>query len=397
MDTGSAIACEPRVVAAEQVIFTSVRGATAEGYRIIAAGGLRPDEKQDITRRSPSHGGLIDADPSALGLLSYPLKSGRHCVGVVRHAGEEHTARGGQRVHTHLAVLEADAFRAFDCDPVEAAAALLEVIGDAPEIRPAARLELLELSLDTRDSSRLTSGSGGGSGLPKPNELAAGIWGDRRMIAHIVSKLLGGAKLVLHGPPARPDAIQALLLPLPRAAREKIAVSSGVKFAPAREIDLALIHGDALNVQRLLRGRDIEFVNCAHGAPLEPSGLEGWIGLMQRGREQSRRAELRRLLADLPASCGADCFDRIVSLYRVLDSIPSVDRALDQLQESLNAFECDSDAERDLRERVRVAVQQRMEFIAASASVDDQPESQSVAHTGRLSAGGRTMRPPRTR
>lgn len=373
MDSGSAIACEPRTVAAEQAIFTSVRGPTGEGYRIIAAGGLSPEEKQEITRRSPSHAALIDPDPAALGLLSYALKSGRRCVGVVRHAGEEHTARGGQRVHTHLAILEAEAFRAFDCDPVEAAAALLEVIGDTPRITPAARLELLELALDTKESSRLSGGSGGGDPL-WPSEAAGGIWGDRRMIAHIVSKLLGGGKLVLHGPPARPDAIQAMLLPLPRAAREEIAVSCGVKFAPAREIDLALIHGDALTVQRLLRGRDIEFVNCAQGAPLEPSGLESWIGLMQRCREQSRRAEFRRLLAVLPAACGAECFDRIVSLYRVLDSVPSVDRALDQLLESLATFECDSDAERDLRDRVREAVQQRLEFISASGPLDGQAE-----------------------
>ena len=43
----------------DQAIFTSIRGPMGEGYRIVAASrGLRPEEKQAITRLSPSHEAL---------------------------------------------------------------------------------------------------------------------------------------------------------------------------------------------------------------------------------------------------------------------------------------------------------------------------------------------------
>ena len=46
-------------LACDQAIFTSIRTPMGEGYRIIAASrGLRPHEKQAITRSSPSHDSL---------------------------------------------------------------------------------------------------------------------------------------------------------------------------------------------------------------------------------------------------------------------------------------------------------------------------------------------------
>ena len=46
----------------DQAIFTSIRTPMGEGYRVIAASrGVRPNEKQSITRNSPSHDSLCVA------------------------------------------------------------------------------------------------------------------------------------------------------------------------------------------------------------------------------------------------------------------------------------------------------------------------------------------------
>ncbi len=102
----------------DQAIFTSVRTAMGEGYRIIAASpGLRTDEKQAVTRNSPSHEGLCasqqtdayDGWPIAAASI-YKLTSGRLCVALSCSAGAEHTGRGGQRIYTHSVVFAAEEF-----------------------------------------------------------------------------------------------------------------------------------------------------------------------------------------------------------------------------------------------------------------------------------------------
>ena len=94
-------------VHADQVIFTSIRSPTGEGYRIGAASpGVRSDEKRMIMQRSPSHASLCDESPTAVACSFYRLSTGRHCVASSRYAGVEHTGRGGQRVYTHLVLLD---------------------------------------------------------------------------------------------------------------------------------------------------------------------------------------------------------------------------------------------------------------------------------------------------
>ena len=72
----------------DQAVFTSIRSPMGQGYRVVAASGeIRPDEKAEITARSPSHASLCESDTEPIGLSSYRLASGRRCVG--------HPLRGG--------------------------------------------------------------------------------------------------------------------------------------------------------------------------------------------------------------------------------------------------------------------------------------------------------------
>lgn len=133
-------------VEADQAVFTSIRGPMGEGYRLVAMSpGITAEERAEITRRSPSHESLCSQEPSAWGLSSYPLAGGRQCIGCSRHAGREHTGRG-QRVHTHLVLLNDEAFACFGYDPVAVQGALLQRIGPTPDLKPPTCMEPLGLS-----------------------------------------------------------------------------------------------------------------------------------------------------------------------------------------------------------------------------------------------------------
>ena len=79
----------------DQAIFTSIRTPMGEGYRIIAASrGLRPEEKQAITRSSPSHDSLCwpadkgtEETENRYGAAFYPLPTGRFCVALSCYGG----------------------------------------------------------------------------------------------------------------------------------------------------------------------------------------------------------------------------------------------------------------------------------------------------------------------
>ncbi|MCZ6816838.1 MAG: hypothetical protein O7F76_09135, partial [Planctomycetota bacterium] len=117
-------------VRAEQAVFTSIRSPMGEGYRIIAASpGIRPDEKAEIIRRAPSHDSLCESGRAAVGLLAFPFESGRYCLGFSCHAGREHTARGGNRVYSHFAVVEPGDWQSFGFNAVRLHTALRHAIG----------------------------------------------------------------------------------------------------------------------------------------------------------------------------------------------------------------------------------------------------------------------------
>ena len=141
----------------DQAIFTSIRTPMGEGYRIIAASlGIRSDEKQTITRHSPSHEGLClgqtDTTRSfggAQGAAFYPLPSGRFCVALSCPAGAEHTGRGGQRVYTHNVVIRADDWSLLGYNPFNVLRAMAAAGLTTPQLTPPAVLPALGLSVET--------------------------------------------------------------------------------------------------------------------------------------------------------------------------------------------------------------------------------------------------------
>ena len=151
MDHGSDLARAekaPAALGAEHAVFTSIRSPLGEGYRLIASSaGISAEEKKEIIRRSPSHGSLCESASSSRALSSYSLASGRQVVAISCFAGREHTGRGGHRVYTNITVLDGPQFRHFNWDPILVQTAVVDALGEEPNLKPPAMLPRLELTL----------------------------------------------------------------------------------------------------------------------------------------------------------------------------------------------------------------------------------------------------------
>lgn len=257
---------------AEQAIFTSVRSQTGAGYRIIAAsGGLKPEERQEITQRSPSHASLSDDSPTAEALAVYSLRTGRYCVSWSRHAGVEHTARGGYRVHTHVAVLEKTAYRDFDYHPVRVHSAVLDALGPEPLLEPPANLDPLVLPDPSASAGRWLS--------------AVGIGCDRDLVLQVAAVLLEGQPLVVVGAKDSIATLDAAIAVLPLAIRTDISISVGMRFSPARQTHLTLLAGDDPQARQLTRGRNVHWLDVSGTgpSPAQPTHATGLRTLPSNG------------------------------------------------------------------------------------------------------------------
>jgi len=322
-------------VCCEHAVFTSIRSAVGQGYRLIAAsGGVRADEKVEITRRSASHGSLCETGPDPVGLSSYRLGSGRHCITYCCHAGREHTSRGGQRVYSHMVLLDPSSYRLFNSDPVRVHAALGEVVSRlGPLLKPPARLEPLSLDIPPTTVPFMEA-LGSLGGWPTSSEVGAqqrprnhrnprsedlghpirlghlirgGVEPKRQSctasdwIPAMAARLLGRRRLIFVGAQHPLWMIEWALLWLPRDVRESVDVSCGLKYSPARQMQLVLLpHADG-QLRRLIAGQDIEF-RCADAAPppLLPN-FEPWFRLLHRWWHEGRLSELVRLTSNVCA------------------------------------------------------------------------------------------------
>ncbi len=149
MDVQSAVSLN-RAILVDQAIFTSIRTPMGEGYRIVACSPtIKEQEKKELARRLPSHGSLCESSPLTTALLSFPMASGRHCVALSQYAGQEHTARGGGRVLTHLILLQRSQVAALDCDPFAVRTAASRAGAIEANLKPPHELKPLELVVGT--------------------------------------------------------------------------------------------------------------------------------------------------------------------------------------------------------------------------------------------------------
>ncbi len=297
----------------DRAIFTSLPSATGEGYRLVAwSNGVRPEERQELTRRAPSHGALAGGGDSPRGLLLLRLQSsGRDCYGLVRVSGAEHTQRGGGRVWTEFLV--ADAFEAarLGC----AAAPLREALAAAgPPAKPIGRAALEPL--------RVRAGRSGAPAGKGPNAAQAA--------AAVASMLYAGASAVVAAGAAPLETFEDALRMLPAAARGGLSAAGGLRYSSARGVALTVTDKIEQDTVRAIRGHGIESVDFARGVPAAAGPLAPWFALMARWWNEGRGEEAVALADRLGEGWTTS---RVLEVAAVCESIDRGERTRNALGE----------------------------------------------------------------
>lgn len=222
----------------QQAIFTSVFSRVARGYRLVACShGVSADERKELLQLCPSHGSLLDDGPGAEGFASLLLRSGRRCILLARHAGEEYSGRGGQRVHTHVLILDADDFAILAHDPLRVAAAARDHIRPEWLDAPPAELDALTLAAPSASCRPAAPRTALSADESRALEAAAGaLFESRNTIVADDDR------------PAR--SLMALLAALPTWRRGSLTLSRGLRPAAARPVQLLFLNAAPVEIER---------------------------------------------------------------------------------------------------------------------------------------------------
>ncbi|MCB9857623.1 MAG: hypothetical protein H6818_18220 [Phycisphaerales bacterium] len=363
---------DTRSLIVDHAVFTSIRSPMGEGYRIIAAtSGIRPDERMETTRRAPSHGGLATDHPDALGVIGFPLPTGRYCVGLVRHAGKEHTARGGLRVHTHFVFLDRAQFGAFACDPWLVAGVIAAIDGDEPLLKAESTFPKLSLG-------------DGCAQLPDASPRLPAI--EVGWLQSIVEAALRGAPVVANAGAVTYGSEQLAWRVIPSVMRERRSMSIGIAYAPSRGLDVCFVSERIDETRRLVQGARTLWIDP--GAPLPgqaptsdpiapPRGtaeFDDWMALTRATLESGRVGELIRLCDAIDGDATPEGLATTARLYEHLDQVTfaSADD-VSRLMNRYQGFAPTCRAQKLLVERFRVAATDRLSQLQQDASPYEGP------------------------
>lgn len=294
----------------DQAVFTSIRTPMGEGYRIVASTrGLSPEEKQVITRNSPSHDGLC-AGPAGSGggamfahaTAFYPLPTGRLCVALSYLAGVEHTGRGGHRVYTHNVIFPRADFPACGYNPFNVLRGMITAGLDTPQLKPPAALPNLELDVV---AAPLHS-------WPPPLDSACRC--------RLLEGLLHGQSFLVNLDGSWLESTEALLMGVPGPARADLSFDAGFKFSLGRIHRLHLLHDDTGAARARIAGQPIEYVDPKSAAPT--ASVKGaWISFVDRHWASGDVGTLARRTSRDFTDVGPVGRERLGRLYTLIDGV----------------------------------------------------------------------------
>jgi len=294
-------------VTCDQVIFTSIRTPTGEGYHIVAhSPTVTYDERAELTRRSPSHGSLARADEDAVGMLAYPLASGRFAVGHCVYAGAEHTARGGLRVWTHYAILDSATYIAFGNNPLRVQRALAATI--QPGVAPPQSLSPLTLPAWPRTDIAQHIQE------PQPAE----------NFIRLLDTHLRGGRWAIAGVADLAQTAEWTLDMLSVSARRQVSLSYGLAFCLGRELAITLVDCVRGGIDRLIRGHNVILRDVAADAVLADA-FTPWYALIRAWAPRQRWNRISRYTAHLTDGVDSRVLARIAQLCLDLDSAETAD------------------------------------------------------------------------
>lgn len=286
-----------------------------QGYRIVAASrGVRAEEKQAITRFSPSHEALCwrpeeEPNPGAWFAVGfYALPTGRLCVAHSYYAGAEHTARGGQRVYTHNVVLDAQHFPACGFNPFHVVRAMRAAETSESPLKPPTTLPELTLCVEQ-------------NGIPTEigNALALTDPRVRRSALHC---LFEQRSFILPLESGWTDSTETLLLGLPGPLRAKTSFGAGLRFSTARTHRINVLRDEGDATQSRIQGQAVEYLNAEQAG--EPGPSLPWGKFVEALWAKRAIAVLDRRTSRPFADCSPSACERVGAMYNQIDEMPSM-------------------------------------------------------------------------
>jgi hypothetical protein len=291
--TGSRATNQQPSVPWDRAIFTSLPSNTGEGYRFVAwSTGVRVEERQELTRRAPSHGSLCAEETSGRGLLRLHLQSsGRRAWGLVRVSGAEHTRRGGGRVWTDFLLRDAGG----DAHPSVLRAALAAAPPPKPPIGSAA---LTRIALE-------------GAEAPAP---AGGQPARAAQAAAVAALLVEGRPCVVAAGADPASLLEDAMHMVPSSLRGAVSASAGLRFSLARGVRTTITDRIDAETLRATKGQGVECLDLASKVPPAPPALEPWLALMTAWWGDGRAAEAATLSARVGVPWRAEDLARIAAV-----------------------------------------------------------------------------------
>jgi hypothetical protein len=296
----------------DQAIFTSIRGPMGEGYRIVAASrGLRPEEKQAITRLSPSHdalcgqpaGGVDEASPLAAAF--YPLPTGRLCVAYSCYAGAEHTARGGHRVYTHNVIFAEQDFPRCGFNPFHVVRAMTAEGLTVPQLTPDTVLPEVRLSINTDTA-------------PSPVSFPTSL--DSLHRCYVLQRLFDERALIVPVQNGWLETTEALLMGVPGPMRSGISFGAGLRFSLGRCHRLHLFFDEKGAARSRIAGQPVEYLDAAVTPP--DGSASAWVAFVDRHWRRADCAVLARRTSRPFTDLTRAARERIGTLYNTIDAAP---------------------------------------------------------------------------
>lgn len=343
----------------DQAIFTSLRSAMGEGYRVVSASrGLKTDERQHVTRYSPSHDalcpapGVVPCERHPISVSFYPLPTGRLCVACSCFAGEEHTGRGGQRVYTASVAFDPSHFAACGFSPFRIARAMSAAGLLLPQLKPDALIEEVTLVLD--------EGAFQGGNETSATDPAPAL--DATAPPAIVERLLENRSTLLNTAGDPLVSAEWILAGVPGPMRAALPFSAGMRYSVGRVFRLQVVFDEKHACREKVRGKQIEYVDAigptVTGSRVKPAVPSPGGAAMDRLPAPSRDArkdgawlamvsrcwssrDLPKLLARTSrpfSDTTPPARERVGRLYRDMDSLPGLQpvAVLDRVEPHLN-------------------------------------------------------------
>ncbi|MEK7711067.1 MAG: hypothetical protein AAB341_04145 [Planctomycetota bacterium] len=312
-------------IACDQAIFTSIRSPMGEGYRIVAASrGLKPEEKQAITRCSPSHEALCaprdesGSDADATGTAFYTLPSGRLCAAFTCNAGAEHTGRGGLRVYTQNVVFAETDFAKCGYNPLAVLRAMKAAGMTAPQLCIRTPALMPGLSSPVLPSLELAVDASGVQ--PLDGSLCALLPRSRRCC--VARCLMDGKAVAVELPKGWTEWAEALVLGIPGPLRAKVSFGAGLRFSVGRGHCLQIFHDERRAAAGRASAQGIRFVDSETS---EDAPESEWLSFVERHWSQGDVHGLMRRTSRPFADCSPEARERIGRLYNATDALPQTE------------------------------------------------------------------------